>query len=532
MKFLLKFTAILLSFAILAGCRQKPLEEVPEIEPSEEIISAEENLFPEDEAKKLLEIARIYEISNKGTNLDENEAVYPSDSTAFAWLSVNSFKKAYKEEDGSTYYVPGKVLKSINEFLFANIKPEDSEDFGETNFGFGGEWDYLPFSLSPKEIEYTDEGKISATFLREMDEVVLNPVTFVFVPETAGEIPKELSVIYKSGDTVYKIESVTQRPELIPKPEPQTIEISNAEELLAAAKRINEGKFENQWDNYVLTADIDLSGVDWIPIGINAPVIDFWGDNLCDPNLRGFNGTFDGQGYTISNFTITEEQNYALREITIPGHPDRNIEGAGFFYCIGEEGTVKNLHFKNANIDLPIVYWDNGIGSDAGILAVTCSGVVDSVNVQGKISGSAEIGGMISYLGGTNGGRACAINCLSDVEVTGNGYIGGMIGTLHYASIENCTSKGIVNAVQYDDNAHITPSIFGGMVGHIVEGHAANCHAACYVLTKVPSSLVGGFCGLAEGGSITSCTVNKNKAGNWEAIDDIHRIENPDIVIE
>ena len=128
------------------------------------------------------------------------------------------------------------------------------------------------------------------------------PVTYTFAPFTVQEIPDVLSGMIQTGDTVYRIASVEQRPDLLPETVPQTIEIGSAEELLAAAARINEGKFENRFDTYLLTADIDLSGVEWTPIGLNNRVLEYWYDydTERDPNLKGFNGTFDGQGHTIS----------------------------------------------------------------------------------------------------------------------------------------------------------------------------------------------------------------------------------------
>ena len=46
---------------------------------------------------------------------------------------------------------------------------------------------------------------------------------------------------------------------------------------------------------YHLTADIDLSSADWVPIG----------DNSTNSDNSHFTGIFDGQGYVIRNLTIT-----------------------------------------------------------------------------------------------------------------------------------------------------------------------------------------------------------------------------------
>lgn len=63
--------------------------------------------------------------------------------------------------------------------------------------------------------------------------------------------------------------------EVLPEQESQVIEISTAEELLAAAERINESGYLQQNDTYLLTADIDLTGVEWTPIGFNKRVLTF-----------------------------------------------------------------------------------------------------------------------------------------------------------------------------------------------------------------------------------------------------------------
>jgi len=67
---------------------------------------------------------------------------------------------------------------------------------------------------------------------------------------------------------------------------------------------------------YHLVNDIDLSGVEWVPIGT-------------------FNGTFDGQGYVIRNLTITENA----------------YEYNGLFgYAVS--AVIKNIGLEDTNINL------------------------------------------------------------------------------------------------------------------------------------------------------------------------------------
>ena len=71
------------------------------------------------------------------------------------------------------------------------------------------------------------------------------------------------------------------------------LEISTPEELLAFAEDVNSGSYNGLTDAVVeLTADIDMSGYDWVPMG--------------DMDKRWFSGTFEGNGHTVSNLSITE----------------------------------------------------------------------------------------------------------------------------------------------------------------------------------------------------------------------------------
>lgn len=74
---------------------------------------------------------------------------------------------------------------------------------------------------------------------------------------------------------------------------PVVLPISTADDLLLFAHAINKLHNERQRDLLVtLTDDIDLTGVDWAPIG--------------NENIP-FYGTFDGAGHTISGLHIDEK---------------------------------------------------------------------------------------------------------------------------------------------------------------------------------------------------------------------------------
>lgn len=82
-------------------------------------------------------------------------------------------------------------------------------------------------------------------------------------------------------------------------------EIATAEELAAVSQNLS--------GNYVLTADIDLNGCEWAPLGVFVPGTDENGQPTEFPDLNyAFTGTFDGNGHTISNFTISQGEAYTV----------------------------------------------------------------------------------------------------------------------------------------------------------------------------------------------------------------------------
>ena len=94
-----------------------------------------------------------------------------------------------------------------------------------------------------------------------------------------------------------------------------TYEVYNAEGMKNIAKLVNE---EGKTDiNITLTDNIDLTGIDWTPIGKD--------DN------KAYTGTFDGNGKTITGLTVTGSDRYT-----------------GLFGFI--KGTVKNVVLTEINI--------------------------------------------------------------------------------------------------------------------------------------------------------------------------------------
>ncbi len=167
-----------------------------------------------------------------------------------------------------------------------------------------------------------------------------------------------------------------------------------------------------------------------------------------------FSGTFNGQGYKITDLIINNERDHI------------GLFGETF------KSNLKNIVLKKVNIN-------GGYYSDIGALAGTFSGEIDSCYVSGKVVGGYAVGGMI----GENYGRI--LNSKVSVQVSGNGsYIGGLVGdfTSETGYISNSQSFGRISG-----NSDV-----GGLIGLIEEGSVINSYADINVNGK---NKVGGLVG-------------------------------------
>lgn len=187
-------------------------------------------------------------------------------------------------------------------------------------------------------------------------------------------------------------------------------EIGNKDQLIAFATSVNDGTFGS--GSASLTADIDLKGVVWTPIGSSTVP---------------FTGTFDGQGHTISNLTITATGLYA-----------------GLFGRVGSTGIVKNVNISSGTI---AVSTDPGElasyhGAIVGLNEGTVIGCFNSALVNGYSYIHARIGGIV----GENQGSIQ--NCYNTGEVySGQSevFIGGITGNNNSGSVQNCFMSSEVN---------------------------------------------------------------------------------------
>lgn len=175
----------------------------------------------------------------------------------------------------------------------------------------------------------------------------------------------------------------------------KTYTVYNADGLLAWA----EAAKSDLSFNCTLTADIDLTGKTWTPIG----------DGVM--SKYGYQGTFDGQGHRITGLAITTD--------------NPSGESAALFGGIGGNGEVKNLQL--VDVDFNVI--QNGVASG---IAMSNYGTITACSVTGDLSST---GGYVGGIATSNIGSI--IGCWFDGNLTSGLGNGGIAG-LNYSTITAC----------------------------------------------------------------------------------------------
>ena len=230
-----------------------------------------------------------------------------------------------------------------------------------------------------------------------------------------------------------------------------TYTVYNADGLMNIAELVNGGKRDI---NITLTADIDLTGKGWTPIGTDY-------DNS-------YKGTFDGGGHTITGLTFTTNDKYA-----------------GLFGGLNRAGTVKNVVMEGVQITSNQIY-----GGSIGGVAGDSWGTIENCSVSGSVSGTVYVGGVVGIqIGGSITG------CSSSATVKGTVDVGGVAGqTNSSATLTACYATGNV-IIEMDPEKNISG---GGLVGF----NGGRSLLACYATGNVTSTgsstgymHIGGFLG-------------------------------------
>ena len=215
--------------------------------------------------------------------------------------------------------------------------------------------------------------------------------------------------------------------------DPEThVVISTAEELMAFNKKVNEDFEYFDEMTIVFTADIDMTGYEWIPL-----------DGECL-----FGVTFEGNGHTISNLQIADhdpEQGTTAEYI-----------GSGFVGVAVGDLTFQNLTFENTKVTAYERAVANFVGLNRGgyiwfenckSIGFTAEGWTDYANQNRDEGGHPISFRLAGFIGHIMAGNAGFQNChVENITLYGFHNLAGFVGydatnTLDAFAFEECTVK-------------------------------------------------------------------------------------------
>ena len=181
-----------------------------------------------------------------------------------------------------------------------------------------------------------------------------------------------------------------------------------------------------------------------------------------------FNGSFNGQGKSVSNLYIKSDSN----------------EGAGFFGYTKESIQISNLSILMCDIK------SNGI--TGGIVGNGYNNKIINCHVNGNISNSGN-----NSFGGIVGGSGVVLNCYNSANIIGNGTTGGIAGI--GGTVINCYNCGDITS---------NYSYAGGITGS--SANVTNCYNNGNIIAN---SYAGGI--TSSGGTISNCYNYKDVTSSY-----------------
>ena len=211
--------------------------------------------------------------------------------------------------------------------------------------------------------------------------------------------------------------------------------ISTAAELAWFRDQVNSG---NNTISATLTKDIDLSEFCHAADGTT------YTDELSWTPITWFQGTFDGNGKTISNLYINATSNYtgffgyayvgSIKNITFDNARVKNTGGYNFGILVGNAGSciIENIKtLANCSVE-----GENYVGGIAGV----ANGNISNCENRATVKGIRSLGGVVAAYSGNS-----ITSCANYGVVTGSGEsVGGIAGYFNSGTIQNSANYGDV----------------------------------------------------------------------------------------
>ena len=271
--------------------------------------------------------------------------------------------------------------------------------------------------------------------------------------------------------------------------------ITSQADLIALAEFLNSGNAETfDTENagignchgyyFKQTADIDLTGVTWEPIGYSGGYY--------------FAGNYDGDGHTISNATST-------------GKNDANgFATAGILGWVAF-GSVENLHVKNANFVATGHNEYSYVGGIAGVCygsSIKSCSVVDSSLESRRDNNNNCAGSIVGYSTGGTFEKCAAENNQVKTMCYGGGFVGEVDDTygVGNSTFTNCYVAKCTVISETDDSQGT--SFSGGFAGEMTDSTLTlqNCYVYQTALSIAGNAVPQGT-GVFAGNLWGGCTI-------------------------
>ena len=273
--------------------------------------------------------------------------------------------------------------------------------------------------------------------------------------------------------------------------------ITSQADLIALAEFLNSGNAETfDAENvgvgnchgyyFKQTADIDLTGVTWEPIGYSG-------------GGYYFAGNYDGDGHTISNATST-------------GKNDADgFATAGIFGWVAF-GSVENLHVKNANFVATGHNEYSYVGGIAGVCygsSIKNCSVVDSSLESRRDNNNNCAGSIVGYSTGGTFEKCAAENNQVKTMCYGGGFVGEVDDTYGVGNstlFTNCYVAKCTVISETDDSQGT--SFSGGFAGEMTDSTLTlqNCYVYQTALSTAGNAVPQGT-GVFAGNLWGGCTI-------------------------
>ena len=258
--------------------------------------------------------------------------------------------------------------------------------------------------------------------------------------------------------------------------------ITSQADLLALAEFLNSGNAETfDAENagignchgyyFKQTADIDLTGVTWEPIGYSGSYY--------------FAGNYDGDGHSIKNAISTGKVD-----------PD-GFATAGIFGWVAF-GSVDNLHVKNANF---VATGQNNYSYVGGIAGVCYGSSIKNCSVENSSLESRRnnnnncAGSIVGYSTGGTFEKCAAENNQVKTMAYGGGFVGEVDDDPAYgagkSTFKNCYTANCSVSSKTDDVQGV--SLVGGFAGEMTDSRLTiqNCYVYQATLSTEGTAVPG-----------------------------------------